>query len=34
MLIVYRYDEAADTVLIPSIQDAREARSATGDVTG
>ncbi len=31
MLIVYRCDEAADTVLVPSIQDAREAQSARGN---
>jgi hypothetical protein len=29
MLIVYRWDEAADTVVVITIQDARSARAAT-----
>ena len=31
MLIVYQWDEAADTVVVVTIQDARSSRAATSD---
>ncbi len=31
MLIVYRWDEEADTVVVVTIQDARSSRAATSD---
>jgi hypothetical protein len=31
MLIVYRWDEAIDTVVVVTIQDARSSGAATGD---